>query len=129
MIKNGLYSMPAVPLDGADVEVGGVLVLRDGKVFGGDSFVFYNGDYECSDGRWKGEMVSREHTTTNRPTVERVQHIKFSGTYDDTRRRRNSSGWHATYPIRCSVAFFGCRLNRFLAGSALHRWPQYRTSA
>jgi hypothetical protein len=84
MIKNGLYSMPAVPLDGADVEVGGVLVLRDGKVFGGDSFVFYNGDYECSDGRWKGEMVSREHTTTNRPTVERVQHIKFSGTYDDT---------------------------------------------
>ena len=28
-------------------------------------------------------MISREDTPTNRPTVERVQHIKFSGTYDD----------------------------------------------
>lgn len=83
MIKNGLYSLAAVPLDGADVEVGGVLILCDGQISGGDSFVFYTGTYECSDGKWRGELTSREHTPTTRPMAERVQHIKFSGTYND----------------------------------------------
>ena len=59
MIKNGLYSLAAV----AVVEVGGVLILHDGK--------------------WKGEMISKEHTPTTRPMVERVQHIRFSGIYND----------------------------------------------
>lgn len=67
-----------------DVEVGGVLILRDGKVHGGDSYVFYTGTYECSGDRWKGEMISREHTPTTRPMAEQVQHIGFSGTYNDT---------------------------------------------
>jgi hypothetical protein len=83
MIKNGLYSLTAVAIDGVDVEVGGVLILRDGKLQGGDSYVFYTGTYACSDGKWKGEMISQEHTPTTRPTAERVQHIGFSGTYDD----------------------------------------------
>ena len=51
MIKNGLYSLAAVSLDGVDAEVGGVLILRDGHITGGDSFVFYAGTYECSDGK------------------------------------------------------------------------------
>ena len=50
MIKNGLYSLAAVAIDGVDVEVGGVLILRDGKLHGGDSYVFYTGTYDCSDG-------------------------------------------------------------------------------
>ena len=83
MIRNGIYSLIALAIDGVDVEVGGVLILLDGKMYGGDSYVYYEGSYECSAGKWKGEMISREHTPTNRPTVERVQHIKFSGTYDD----------------------------------------------
>jgi T3SS negative regulator,GrlR len=83
MIKNGLYSLTAVALDGVDVEVGGVLILRDGKLHGGDSYVFYTGTYDCSDGKWKGEMISREHTSTTRPTEEQVQHIVFSGIYND----------------------------------------------
>ena len=83
MIGNGIYSLIALAIDGVDVEVGGVLILLDGKIYGGDSYVFYEGSYECSAGKWKGEMISREHTPTNRPTVERVQHIGFSGTYDD----------------------------------------------
>ena len=36
MIKNGLYSLTAVALDGVGVEVGGVLMLRDGKLQGGE---------------------------------------------------------------------------------------------
>jgi hypothetical protein len=71
MIKNGLYSLIAVAIDGVDVEVGGVLMLRDGKLQGGDSYVFYTGTYACSDGKWKGEMISQEHTPTTRPTAER----------------------------------------------------------
>ena len=83
MIRNGLYSLAAVSIDGMDVEVGGVLILRDGQIRGGDSFVFYTGTYECSDGKWIGEMISQEHTPTTRPMAERVQRIGFSGTYDD----------------------------------------------
>ena len=83
MMKNGLYSLAAVAIDGVDVEVGGVLILRDGKVLGGDSYVYYTGTYECSDGKWKGDMTNKEHTATTRPMVERVQRIQFSGTYND----------------------------------------------
>ena len=36
MIKNGLYSLAAVSLDGVDAEVGGVLILRDGHITGGE---------------------------------------------------------------------------------------------
>ena len=63
--------------------MGGILILRDGKLHGGNSYVFYTGIYECSDGKWKGEMFSQEHTPTTRPIAERVQHIEFSGTYND----------------------------------------------
>ena len=48
MLRNGLYSLAAVSLDGVDAEVGGVLILRDGHITGGDSFVFYTGTYEFS---------------------------------------------------------------------------------
>ena len=83
MIRNGIYSLIALAIDGVDVEVGGVLILLDGKMYGGDSYVYYEGSYECSAEKWNGEMISREHTPTNRPTAEHVQHIKFSSAYDD----------------------------------------------
>ena len=83
MIRNGLYSLAAVAVDGVDVEVGGVLILHDGKFHGGDAYVYYTGTYDCFDGKWTGEMVSKEHTPTARPMVERVQHIRFSGIYND----------------------------------------------
>jgi hypothetical protein len=83
MIKNGLYSLAAVAIDGVDVEVGGVLILHDGKLHGGDGYVYYTGTYDGSDGKWKGEMISKEHTPTTRPMEERVQHIRFSGIYND----------------------------------------------
>ena len=50
---------------------------------GGDSYVYYTGTYDCSDGKWKGEMTSQEHTPTTRPIAERVQNIEFSGIYND----------------------------------------------
>jgi hypothetical protein len=85
MIKNGLYALHAVARDGAADDVGGVLVLHDGKVHGGDSFVYYTGSYECGDaGNWQGKLTSQEHTPTGRPAAVQVQHIGFLGTYTDT---------------------------------------------
>ena len=106
MIKNGLYSLAAVAVDGVDVEVGGVLILQDGKLHGGDSYVYYTGTYECSDGKWKGDMTSQEHTPTTRPMEERVQRIRFQR-YLQRRRCRSrchSPRWQATYSIRCNIA-------------------------
>ena len=62
MIKNGLYSLHAKSRDGAAEDVGGVLILRDGELHGGDAYVFYTGSYECSAGSWKGKMTSQKHT-------------------------------------------------------------------
>jgi T3SS negative regulator,GrlR len=84
MIKNGIYALSALATDGAGVDAGGVLILHDGKIHGGDSYVYYVGSYKCSGGMWEGEMLSKEHTPTNRPVAERVQQITFRGSYTDT---------------------------------------------
>ena len=84
MIANGLYSLTALATDGAGVDAGGVLILYNGNIHGGDSYVYYVGTYKCSGTKWEGEMLSKEHTPTNRPMAERVQQITFSGSYSDT---------------------------------------------
>jgi hypothetical protein len=83
MIKNGIYALTALATNGAGVDAGGVLILHDGQIHGGDSYVYYIGTYRCFDGKWEGEMLSKEHTPTNRPIAERVQSIEFSGSYND----------------------------------------------
>ena len=83
MIRNGIYALTALAVDGAGVDAGGVLILHDGEILGGDSFVYYVGTYKCFDGKWTGEILSREHTPTTRPIAERIQSIKFSGTFND----------------------------------------------
>jgi len=87
MIRNGLYSLNAKSRDGAADDVGGVLILRDGQIHGGDAYVYYTGSYECTAGSWKGKMTSAEHTPTGRPMAARVQHIGFFGTYTDAGAR------------------------------------------
>ena len=84
MIKNGLYSLHARSRDGVTDDVGGILILRDGEILGGDAYVYYTGAYECTGGSWKGKMTSQEHTPTGRPMAVQVQHIGFFGTYNDT---------------------------------------------
>jgi hypothetical protein len=83
MIRNGLYSLNASSRDGVAEDVGGVLILRDGQLHGGDAYVYYTGSYECSAGNWQGKMTSQEHTPTTRPMAAKVQHIGFFGTYND----------------------------------------------
>jgi hypothetical protein len=38
----------------------GISVLRDGKMHGGGSVLYHVGSYQCSDGKWQGELTSRD---------------------------------------------------------------------
>jgi hypothetical protein len=62
MTTNGLYSINTKLLDGIDGGATGISVLRNGKILGGGSVLYHFGSYDCSDGKWKGEVTSREHT-------------------------------------------------------------------
>ena len=86
-IRNGLYSLNIRMLDGINSSNTGVMVLHDGTIRGGDAFFDYVGAYSSANGRWKGELINHEHTSTRgeRPLLggrEEVG-IGFSGTYDE----------------------------------------------
>ena len=51
-MKNGLYSIHIRMLDGVSGRNGGIMVLRDGLIRGGDSHFYYTGSYSFADGRW-----------------------------------------------------------------------------
>ena len=75
----------AAVLDGIDGGNTGVMLLHDGRIRGGDAFFDYIGAYSAANGRWKGEIVNREHTTSvgQRPLFGGHEvGIGFSGTYD-----------------------------------------------
>jgi len=99
-IPNGLYSLNAIAREGGAEAVGAVLILRDDKLQGGDSFVYYTGTYECSDGKWQGKITSEEHTPTGRPMAARVQHIGFFGTYNDTGAKVDAMALVGQHSIR-----------------------------
>ena len=85
-IGNGLYSIHIRMLDGIDAGNSGVMLLHDGSIRGGDAFFDYIGAYSAANGRWKGELVNREHTAAKgeRPLFGGHEvGIGFSGTYDD----------------------------------------------
>jgi hypothetical protein len=72
-------------LDGIDAGNSGVMLLHDGRIRGGDAFFDYIGAYSAANGRWKGEIVNREHTAAKgeRPLFGGHEvGIGFSGTYD-----------------------------------------------
>ena len=62
MIKNGLYSIRIEMNDGARGRATGVIILRDGRILGGDAYFYYTGSYAFKNGKWRGELITREHT-------------------------------------------------------------------
>jgi T3SS negative regulator,GrlR len=101
MIQNGLYSLNATSRDGVAEDVGGVLILRNGQLHGGDAYVYYTGSYECSGGNWQGKITtSQEHTPTGRPMAARIQHIGFLGTYDDAGAKVDAMALHGGQSVR-----------------------------
>ncbi|RED27631.1 type III secretion system (T3SS) negative regulator GrlR [Rhodopseudomonas thermotolerans] len=74
-MQNGLYSIHIRMLDGIRARSNGVIILRDGHLLGGDPYFFTTGHYDVGDGRWKGELVTRQHT----PYSETPGRPLFSG--------------------------------------------------
>ena len=61
-LRNGLYSIHTAMTDGGRGFANGVIVLRDGRMAGGDSHFYYTGTYTCENGRWRGNLITNEHT-------------------------------------------------------------------
>jgi hypothetical protein len=85
MIRNGLYSVTSKLLDGLEGGATGVSVLQDGTMRGGGSIYYHVGSYTCSDGKWKGELTTREHEPGIITTLfaRKVVAMGFTGTYTD----------------------------------------------
>jgi hypothetical protein len=63
-MKNGLYSIHVSLLDGRTGKGSGVVVFRDGKIVGGDAYLYYIGSYTVRDNAFKGEVLIQRHTSS-----------------------------------------------------------------
>jgi T3SS negative regulator,GrlR len=63
-MKNGLYSIHVSLLDGRTGKGSGVVVFRDGKIVGGDAYLYYIGSYTVRDNTFKGEVLIQRHTSS-----------------------------------------------------------------
>ncbi|MCO5131190.1 MAG: hypothetical protein M9932_11560 [Xanthobacteraceae bacterium] len=61
-MKNGLYSVHVDLLDGRTGKGSGVVVFRDGRILGGDAYLFYVGHYIIEGSVFKGELQVNQHT-------------------------------------------------------------------
>src|SRR5712672_954419 len=61
-VKNGLYSISIEMRDGKRGHATGVIVLCDDRIQGGDSYFYYTGSYSFKNGRWRGELITHQHT-------------------------------------------------------------------
>jgi hypothetical protein len=88
-MNNGLYSIHVTLLDGRVGKGSGVVVFRDGKIVGGDAFLFYTGTYTVKGKTFKGEVLVQRHTSS--PDANPLfggpspVGIGVSGTFTDTR--------------------------------------------
>jgi hypothetical protein len=106
-IRNGLYSISTKLLDGAHGGQTGVSVLRDGKMLGGGSVLYHFGSYQCSEGKWKGEVTSQEHAPTIdiRPFAGYIASIGFAGTYTDEGAEFEATALVGKRSIRLKTVF------------------------
>ena len=63
-MKNGLYSIHVTLQDGRIGKGSGVVMFRDGKILGGDAYLFYTGTYTVKDDTFKGEVLVQRHTSS-----------------------------------------------------------------
>ncbi|MBO4225054.1 hypothetical protein GRB70_21830 [Bradyrhizobium neotropicale] len=85
-IANGLYSIHLRLLDGVSGGLTGVMLLKDGRIVGGDAFFYYLGTYVSENGRWKGQILNQEHTPARGENPIFGGHevgIGFSGTCNE----------------------------------------------
>jgi hypothetical protein len=83
-MDNGLYFIRVEPAGGGRAENGGILVLRNGRILGGDAFFYYVGNYSGADGNWTGEFSTRQHTRSDQASPVfggKEVTVTFSGSY------------------------------------------------
>jgi hypothetical protein len=85
-VANGLYTISIEMLSGKRGYATGVVVLLDGRIMGGDSYFYYTGTYSFRNGKWRGELTSRQHTEAigiNLAFGGREVSCGFTGIYSD----------------------------------------------
>jgi hypothetical protein len=85
-VKNGLYSISIEMRDGKRSHATGVIVLCDGRIQGGDSYFYYTGSYSSRNGKWRGELITHQHTEAvgvNLAFGGREVACGFTGLYSD----------------------------------------------
>jgi hypothetical protein len=87
-VMNGLYTLAIEMSHGKQGRATGVVVLRDGRIMGGDSFFYYTGSYTLKAGKWRGDMIVNQHTEApglNLAFGGREVTCGFTGTYAEGR--------------------------------------------
>jgi hypothetical protein len=88
VMKNGLYSIHVSLQDGRTGKGSGVVMFRDGKILGGDAYLYYTGSYTTKGNSFKGEVLVQRHTSS--PDANPLfggavpVGIGVSGTFTDT---------------------------------------------
>jgi T3SS negative regulator,GrlR len=86
---NGLYSIHVKLLDGRVGKGSGVVVFHEGRILGGDAYLFYTGNYTVKDQTFRGEILVQRHTPS--PDIDPLfgglnpVGIGVTGTFTDTR--------------------------------------------
>ena len=88
-MKKGLYSVHVALLDGRVGKGSGVVMFRDGKIHGGDAYLFYTGSYITKkDGTFRGEVLIQRHTPSPDGNVlfggDEPVGVGVTGTFTDT---------------------------------------------
>jgi hypothetical protein len=87
-MKNGLYSIHVVLQDGRSGKGSGVVLFQDGRILGGDAFLFYVGSYMVKENTFKGEILVQRHTPSPHMTPlfggPDPVGIGVTGTFTDT---------------------------------------------
>jgi hypothetical protein len=86
-MKNGLYSIHVSLQDGRSGKGSGVILFRDGKILGGDAYLFYTGSYTVKGNTLKGEVLVQRHTFSPDAAPLFGGHVPvgvgFTGTFAD----------------------------------------------
>ncbi len=61
-VTNGLYAIRIEMREGMRGHATGVIVLCDGRIMDGDSYFYYTGTYTFKNGKWRGELITHQHT-------------------------------------------------------------------
>ena len=80
-MRNGLYKVHFITQLGSGA---GVVVLRDGRLYGGDSGMYYVGDYTLNGDHFTADVRTDRHTSNLSPVlgVDRA-HITLTGIYSN----------------------------------------------